>query len=251
MLLSSRHLASQRILSHAVAVRASGINAVASRRMAASAALGGNGRFAGCTTGELEQWLERYGVPVASYGRGSARTTGELLDEVANAESVLTVHSIAGSRRALRMVSVLNLYIQNSQGQVLIEAGQRLPDGRLRQRGLPLSEKMIGQECWQAAAVRAVSEELATALPQDWKAQLHIDEASYHQLVEMQESTSYPGLLTQYTCHKVTAQLPCLPQQPFSTSEPRPNGVLTNYWEWQEPSPTMAAVMRTQDFKDC
>lgn len=56
--------------------------------------------------------------------------------------------------------------------QVLIEAGQRLPDGRLRQRGLPLSEKMIGQECWQAAAVRAVSEELATALPQDWKTQV-------------------------------------------------------------------------------
>lgn len=56
--------------------------------------------------------------------------------------------------------------------QVLIEAGQRLPDGRLRQRGLPLSEKMIGQECWQAAAVRAVSEELATALPQDWQAQV-------------------------------------------------------------------------------
>jgi hypothetical protein len=56
--------------------------------------------------------------------------------------------------------------------QVLIEAGQRLPDGRLRQRGLPLSEKMIGQEDWQTAAVRAVSEELATALPQDWRQQV-------------------------------------------------------------------------------
>jgi hypothetical protein len=59
--------------------------------------------------------------------------------------------------------------------QVLIEAGQRLPDGRLRQRGLPLSEKMIGQEDWQAAAVRAVSEELATALPQDWRQQVSFD----------------------------------------------------------------------------
>lgn len=58
--------------------------------------------------------------------------------------------------------------------QVLIEAGQRLPDGRLRQRGLPLSEKMIGSEGWQAAAVRAVSEELATALPQDWKSQVRL-----------------------------------------------------------------------------
>lgn len=53
--------------------------------------------------------------------------------------------------------------------QVLIEAGQQLPDGRMRQRCLPLSEKMIGAEGWQAAAVRAVSEELATALPQEWR----------------------------------------------------------------------------------
>lgn len=56
--------------------------------------------------------------------------------------------------------------------QVLIEAGQRLPDGRMRQRSLPLSEKMIGAEGWQAAAVRAVSEELATVLPQEWKCQV-------------------------------------------------------------------------------
>jgi hypothetical protein len=56
--------------------------------------------------------------------------------------------------------------------QVLIEAGQRLPDGRMRSRCLPLSEKMIGAEGWQAAAVRAVGEELATALPQEWREQV-------------------------------------------------------------------------------
>jgi hypothetical protein len=70
--------------------------------------------------------------------------------------------------------------------QVLIEAGQRLPDGRLRQRGLPLSEKMIGQEDWQAAAVRAVSEELATALQQDWRQQVSV--------VSLQD-TLFAGLL--------------------------------------------------------
>ena len=45
-----------------------------------------------------------------------------------------------------------------------MEAGQRLPDGRLRHRGLPLSEKMIGAEDWQTAAVRAVGVEIATEL---------------------------------------------------------------------------------------
>lgn len=59
---------------------------------------------------------------------------------------------------------------------MLIEAGQRLPDGRLRQRCLPLSEKMIGHEGWQAAAVRAVAEELATALPHDWRSQVGADD---------------------------------------------------------------------------
>ncbi|KAF6254470.1 hypothetical protein COO60DRAFT_1642329 [Scenedesmus sp. NREL 46B-D3] len=193
--------------------------------MAATAATSNHGStFAGSSAVELSAWLQRHGINTSLYGHGTARTIADLYEEVANAESVLTIHGSGASSRALRMVNVLNLYIKNSAGQVLIEAGQRLPDGRLRQRGLPLSEKMIGREEWQAAAVRAVSEELATALPQDWR--------------------------QQYTCHKVTAQLPCLPQQPFSTSEPRPNGELINYWEWRQPSPMIAACMSTQDLKD-
>lgn len=57
---------------------------------------------------------------------------------------------------------------------MLIEAAQRLPDGRVRQRCLPLSEKMIGAEGWQEAAVRAVAEELDTALPQEWRCQVGV-----------------------------------------------------------------------------
>jgi hypothetical protein len=78
----------------------------------------------------------------------------------------------AGKHRCINQTVLLHKLLHMLQ--VLIEAGQRLPDGRLRQRGLPLSEKMIGQEDWQAAAVRAVSEELATALPQDWRQQVRL-----------------------------------------------------------------------------
>lgn len=230
---------------HAVARSSSTASGIA--MLVSAAAASSNGRFAGSSPEDLEEWLEQHGVSTAQYGRGTARTTAELFEEVAKAESVLLVD--AASSRALRLINVLNLYIVNDQGQVLIEAGQQLPDGRMRQRCLPLSEKMIGAEGWQAAAVRAVSEELATALPQEWRCLLHINESSYLQLVEVQESMSYPGLLTQYTCHKVTAALPCLPKHSFSTLEPRPNGTLTSYWEWKEPSPTVAAVMRSQDLK--
>jgi hypothetical protein len=38
--------------------------------------------------------------------------------QVANAESVLTIHGSGASSRALRMVNVLNLYITNGAGQV-------------------------------------------------------------------------------------------------------------------------------------
>lgn len=58
--------------------------------------------------------------------------------QVANAESVLTVHhdSRGGSSRALRMVSVLNLYIQNSQGQVRsVVVTQAAVHGSLRDQG--------------------------------------------------------------------------------------------------------------------
>jgi len=48
--------------------------------------------------------------------------------------------------------------------QVLVEAAQQLPDGRVRQRGLVVSEKMIGEEIWREAAQRAVSEELGSVL---------------------------------------------------------------------------------------
>eukprot|EP00882_Tetradesmus_deserticola_P012106 GHRQ01012827.1.p1 GENE.GHRQ01012827.1~~GHRQ01012827.1.p1 ORF type:complete len:163 (+),score=53.36 GHRQ01012827.1:208-696(+) len=141
--------------------------------MAATAAASNNGStFAGSSAVELSAWLEGHGVDTAMYGQDTARTIADLFEEIANAESILSVHGSGASSRALRMVNVLNLYIKNSAGQVLIEAAQRLPDGRLRQRGLPLSEKMIGQEEWQTAAVRAVSEELATALPQDWRQQV-------------------------------------------------------------------------------
>lgn len=48
--------------------------------------------------------------------------------------------------------------------QVLVEQRQVLPDGRERTRNLPLAEKMIGGEPWRAAVLRAVSEELGSAL---------------------------------------------------------------------------------------
>jgi hypothetical protein len=55
---------------------------------------------------------------------------------------------------------------------VLTEARQWLPDGRERERGLPLSEKLLAGEGWREGAVRAVAEELGSALADGWHEQV-------------------------------------------------------------------------------
>lgn len=49
--------------------------------------------------------------------------------------------------------------------QVLVEEKQVRPDGTVRQRGLPLSEKLMARESWRPAVRRAVAEELGSMLP--------------------------------------------------------------------------------------
>lgn len=51
--------------------------------------------------------------------------------------------------------------------QVLIEEFQIRPNGNVRARKVPLSEKMKADEQWQGAAMRAVQQELRTVLPSD------------------------------------------------------------------------------------
>jgi hypothetical protein len=43
-----------------------------------------------------------------------------------------------------------------------------LADGRTRERGTALSEKLLAGEDWRSAAPRAVAEELGSILPEDY-----------------------------------------------------------------------------------
>jgi hypothetical protein len=44
--------------------------------------------------------------------------------------------------KALRIVSVLNIFVRNDAGKILFEEKQILPTGVVRERDLPLSEKL-------------------------------------------------------------------------------------------------------------
>lgn len=206
------------------------------------------------------------GVPVDAYGAGGAKSVADLFEEVALGESALGVCAADG--RPERRVSVVSLDIvaDDDDGadadaaaidggaprprrprRVLREVRQRLPDGRERARGLPLSEKMRPGERWQDAALRGVEEELGGApLPPRWRDAFKLDEASYTCTERVLEaSPSYPGLRSLYSLHRARARLPgCLPAGPFRTeevAEARPGGggsggggVLVTWWEWRD-----------------
>lgn len=185
--------------------------------------------FEGTTAQDLSSWLEGNGVDVSLYGRGTSKTVEELLHEVRRGESVL---QLSPDGMPLRIVRVLSLLIRNSRGEVLIEEQQIRPNGSVRSRGLPLSEKLVGMEDWRSAIHRAVREELGSILPEN--PQITVNDGSYRQTVESSVSVSYPQLRCQYQCHRVEVQVEGLPTAgKFVTLEKCKNGVLQLHWAWK------------------
>lgn len=180
----------------------------------------------------LAEWLECHGTSTAAYGTGNAKRIEDLLHEIVNRECSLKLED----GRPVRRLSVINLFVRNRNEQVLIEERQVLPDGRERQRGLPLSEKMYADEDWRTAALRAVVEELGSALPPE--PQVYLIEETHEEVVTASVSMSYPGLTSEYIRHRVEAQIAGLPVVPFRTEEQRSDGsVLTSFWAWHNMPP--------------
>ncbi|KAF0903704.1 hypothetical protein E2562_029076 [Oryza meyeriana var. granulata] len=101
----------------------------------------------------------------------------------------------------VRAVHVATVRIRNRRGAVLMETHQLLSDGTLRSRGArPLSEKMRPGETPEAAAARAVREELGE------RVRVRILGGAEPR-VEERESVSYPGLHARYVLHAVDAEV--------------------------------------------
>ncbi|KAL5223521.1 hypothetical protein ABZP36_010160 [Zizania latifolia] len=101
----------------------------------------------------------------------------------------------------VRAVRVAIVRIRNRCGALLVETRQLLSDGTLRARGArPLSEKMRPGETPEAAAARAVREELGE------RVRVRILDCAEPR-VEERESASYPGLPVRYELHTVDAEL--------------------------------------------
>jgi hypothetical protein len=188
-----------------------------------------SGMFLGTTEDELKVWLQERGINTAGFGSISGtKTLRDLHTEICNGESVL----ITGEDGSpMRMVAVISVNITNRKGLSLYEAKQRLPSGKLRERNLLLSEKLLPHETWIEAGRRGILEELGSVLPSHPEIDILSD--TYSMNTEKSMSGSYPGLLTEYTCHKVQANVMGLPETDFTTEEQRPDGVLISEWSWR------------------
>lgn len=195
--------------------------------------------WTGGSLDSLAAWLRAHGVDPAAFASASndAKSLSELAREVARGETSLVaneMHEDATKTKtrklAERRVRVLRLLIRDKHGRVLIEARQEWSDGRVRERGTPLSEKLMRDEDWRDAAVRAVSEELGSCLVTKKTTDSFVDRrddddasVSSSQLVTLDESSvtfskidrtsvSYPGLRCAYEFITVDAEVLGLPE---------------------------------------
>ena len=192
-----------------------------------------DGSFCGETVEDLDAWLQERGIKTELFGTvHGSKTLQCLLHEVAEGESLLET-TIYGE--PLRMVSIISVNIKNKRGQSLYETRQRLPGGGVRERNLLLSEKLLPNESWKDATRRGIMEELGSILPEN--PDIDVLDDTYSKNTEKSTSSSYPGLCTEYVCHKVEARVSGLPETDFMTEENRPDGVLLSSWAWRHASP--------------
>jgi hypothetical protein len=114
--------------------------------------------------------------------------------------------------------------------QVLLEAEQVMENGSHRFRNQPPSEKLKPGETYLDATRRCLQEELG-ALPEA----IHISPETHSVHTERRDSSSYPGLLTEYTFHRVEAQVDGLQETSFwreNTAVSQGDPVRRHLWEW-------------------
>jgi len=145
------------------------------------------------STEQLEQVLARHDIEVAAWGKGAAKRVDDLLAELRGGESRLHMDQEGRLFRCVAVIGVDVFFIDPHdprQGMLrLVESEQIFKAGGRRRRRLrtSLGEKQLPGESAEAAAKRAIEEELG--LP----ASKLILRKTGAEVVES-ESESYPGL---------------------------------------------------------
>ena len=170
---------------------------------------------------ELMEWLSRHKIDFSKWGSGATKSLEDLLEEVQIGDTKL--------RTAKRIVEVAVVLIRSGE-KYLIETKQVFADNRVRHRNWPPSEKLQLGESPEGAANRCLFEELG--LRSD---QIQSMQRKNGPLIEEGDSTSYPGLCTEYRLHIFEANVSGLPQREFETKEETSSSddlVKWHTWSW-------------------
>lgn len=172
----------------------------------------------------LEKWLTSREICWEAWGSAGSKTVANLWHEYEQGEISF------GDDPPTRAVRVAQIILRREKS-VLLEIAQEFGDGRVRQRELPPSEKIIAGESQFSAAERCLREELGLD-PRQIQI-LNSTAASYERVAD---SPSYPGLRTHYTIYIVEAMVEELPDSDFwRENEPAGEGdpVKRHLWGWR------------------
>jgi len=172
---------------------------------------------------DLRKLLVSAGINVSGWGHGPTKSVRDLWFEIR--EGIATIDK----EPLLRKLSVTQVKIQHGR-RILIEVEQELQDGRKRQRNSLPAEKMRPGESCVSATTRCLSEEIGVD-PQ----KVEILSSSKNPRRVRADSSSYPGLSTQYTIYTVHAKVTGLPETDFWTDEQNNaegDPVRRHRWKW-------------------
>ena len=173
------------------------------------------------TLDEMTHWLASAGIDISSWGRGETKRLEDLWQEYASGEAVFT------DDPPTRLLEVAELLIRRGAA-ILLELEQEFSDGRRRSRLAPPVEKLKRGEDARSAALRCLREELGldeeqVALSREW---------GTRELIE--DSPSYPGLLTRYRFHTFEAETAALPDEDFIRENTAGgDSVRRHRWGWR------------------
>lgn len=217
---------------------------------------------------DLRRWLSERGLDTSDWGRGSTKTVDKLWQELTECECGLDLwKKPSGDLQLVRVTHVLRAKVcspeSHRRGIFLLNTWQQYSDGRKRVRNGLLSEKLTTSEmplhkhlhevCKRAVTqeeMQRVAEALFRITPggpaPDYDPSYTcpievVDEYFNDHLIEVEDSKSYPRLLTMY--HLYTVDILCngLPSVDFTTLEfdhPDKSGhrklKYVHAWVWKE-----------------
>eukprot|EP00747_Dinoflagellata_sp_TGD_P191647 gnl/TRDRNA2_/TRDRNA2_55319_c0_seq1.p1 gnl/TRDRNA2_/TRDRNA2_55319_c0~~gnl/TRDRNA2_/TRDRNA2_55319_c0_seq1.p1 ORF type:complete len:330 (-),score=83.46 gnl/TRDRNA2_/TRDRNA2_55319_c0_seq1:241-1230(-) len=199
----------------------------------------------------LKSWLLKHGInDVETWGEGTTKTVSALRTEVLGKEMMLELwEQPDGTESAMRVIHVLRGKVSTPQYYAekvfACNTWQQFPDGRRRDRNALMSEKLSADELpinknLEAVCRRAMAEEMECVVDttvvidpdgdgripefsEDLVTPLKVMQSKLvEHTIEMEQSPSFPGLMTMYHIYTVDIVAEGLPSADFHTLEFKP-----------------------------